>query len=340
MPAGAPVPGGGTTGAGPSGGMLPGSGVIPRSASAGAPSLGYPALAPGASLNTTGPQIIPPRRGIAPNKQVGPFTGGTSTENAWDPRSWFKANPNATFQAGSPMNGPGGPAAGAPGNPLSALGSGNPYWRGAIAGAGVMAPTPAETGELQPKYWPNPNSGQGGIGSDANRPVMGAAGFPTTYAPPGQQPPVPTPGALAPPSRPVTPTPVAAAPPSATPGPVNGRVNPASVNLGNNPWITGNRPNANPGIGGGMLGGGSIGGARGTGGPPQMGMLDLSQLFQHPAVQAAMQQNQQQQAPPSSLIPTAPPSIGPLQKGAKWPPKFGPNLTVPGTELGGEGTST
>ena len=33
-------------------------------------------------------------------------------------------------------------------NPLSLLGGGNPYWRGAIAAGGVLTPTPAETGEF------------------------------------------------------------------------------------------------------------------------------------------------------------------------------------------------
>ena len=90
-------------------------------------------------------------------------------------------------------------------------------------------------------------------------------------------------------ARPVTPTPATAYPPvrpKAAPlaaGPAATRQQP---NLGNyGPFTTVPRPNANPGIGGGMLGGNSGmaniggGGARGAGGAPTMTALDLSRLF-------------------------------------------------------------
>jgi hypothetical protein len=110
---------------GPPGGGLMG---IPG-ASPGGPSMGYPAEG--------GPQIIPPQHSPIPNmKSVGPFTGGTSTENMppGDATGW-----NVGF------NGGGG---GGGFNPLTLLGAGNPYWRAAIAASGIMSPTPAETGEL------------------------------------------------------------------------------------------------------------------------------------------------------------------------------------------------
>ena len=172
----------------------PGGGVMGMpGATPGGPSMGFPAQG--------GPQIFPPQNStIPPNKSVGPFTGGTSTEGSYyDPRNWFKANPNATFEQGQPM----GPdvTGGGGVNPLSFLARGNPAWRAAMAAGGVMTPSPADTGELplslsgarpmhpsstgaMPSF---PNGGRQGIGSDANFPVMGAGGFPTTYAPPGQQ---------------------------------------------------------------------------------------------------------------------------------------------------------
>jgi hypothetical protein len=98
------------------------------------------------------------------------------------------------------MTGPGGPANGGF-NPLSVLAGGNPAWRAAIGAAGVMSPTPADTGELPRQTLGRRPSGSNnlfatpsrGIGSDANAPLMGAGGFPTTYGAPGQQPAEPTP---------------------------------------------------------------------------------------------------------------------------------------------------
>jgi len=171
----------------PGGGLMGMPGATP-----GAPSMGFPAQG--------GPQIFPPQNStIPPGKSLGPFTGGTSTEGEWyDPRTWFKG--------GQPL-----PEAGGGFNPLSFFARGNPYARAAIAAGGVLSPTPAETGELplslsgarpehphstgaMPPIYRSPAAqGRGGVGSDANYPVMGAGGFPTAYATPGQQAAGPTP---------------------------------------------------------------------------------------------------------------------------------------------------
>jgi hypothetical protein len=293
------------------------------------PGMGYPAagISPqGTSLNTTGPEIFPPnQRPINPTRQVGPFTGGTSTENAWDPRNWFKADPNATFKAGSPMNKPGGPAAGGSfPNITSLLGGGNPLWKGTIAAGGVLTPTPAETGEFTPAE-PNfvrPDAPRGG-GLPAPAAAPAATINPNTDTSPYAQP-----------SRPVTPYPTPLHTPGAiapTPGPINGRINPASVNLGNNPWITASRPNMSP-----------QNSAQGRQGAPQMGMFDLSQIFNHPAVAAAAAAHPAVQA---AAAQTPRPDLAqrvPLQNTPTPPPRppvQGPRFYRPG-ELTGQGTST
>jgi hypothetical protein len=198
------APGTPTGGAGPEG-LMPGGGLMGyQAATPGAPSMGFPAQG--------GPQVMPPQYStLPPNKSVGPFTGGTSTEGSYyDPRTWFRGG--QTFTPGQPM----GPdvTGGGGASPLSYLAKGSPAWRAAMAAAGVMSPTPADTGELplslsgaRPMHpsstgampnpatyphmpWPGspPAPQGGGVGSDANFPVMGAGGFPTTYAAPGRQP--------------------------------------------------------------------------------------------------------------------------------------------------------
>jgi hypothetical protein len=210
----------------------------------------------GTTLNSTGPDIIPPQNSTIPtNKAVGPFTGGTSTDNAWDPRSWFKGG--QTFQAGQPING------GSGFNPLSILGQGNPYWRGALAAGGVLQPTPAETGEFTPA---EPNF----VRPDAPR--TGGLPKPAPFVPPPQMDPE-GPGNT---TLPNTPPPRPKA-----------RINPAKVNLGqgtpgvttpvqapaNSPFIGIDRPNSGPN--------------ERNRGSPQATALNLSALFNHPAVAAA-----------------------------------------------------
>jgi hypothetical protein len=334
-----PTPGGGmTSGSGPSGTMLPGSGVLPRSANAGAPTMGYPAMG-GASLNTTGPQIFPPNsRPIAPNKQVGRFTGGTSTENAprggFNINDWWKADPNATFEAGKPMGNaaaggsfPNIPLSGAAIIPSILAGTTVAGWKYGDPALQKMSVDPrldaAGTGGFdvtQPLGAPQPTGAPSNGYRPEDDPSPGPAPNPFGAGMPRGSPPIPR--AAAPPGAPspaVTTAPAATAP-GVTPPPINGRVNPASVNLGNNPWVMMSRPNANPGIGGGMLGGGSLGGARGTGGPPQMGMLDLSRLFG-----GGQPQQQQQAAPAGPAIGSPAPAVPPPRpRGALAPPTPGP----------------
>ena len=74
-------------------------------------------------------------------------------------------------------------------------------------------------------------------------------------------------------------------------------------------WGMIDRPNANPGIGGGMLGGAQTGGARGVSADPKMGAFDLSSLFNHPAIAAAAAAHPNVQAripAPASAPRTAP----------------------------------
>jgi hypothetical protein len=208
----------------------------------------------GTSLTTAEPQIFPPNNSTIPNnKSVGPFTGGTSTEgDYWDPHNWFKGG--QTFNAGEPIGG--GPSF----NPLTMLGGGNPYWRGAIAGAGVLSPTPAETGEFNPGMFPpRPDAPKtGGLPAPATQSGSGY-GDPRLWG----------------------------NPPSSNKSTPPKRINPKSVNLGtgtpgvtapvqapsNSPFIGIDRPNAS---------------ATGWNPGTRMGTaLDLSSLFSHPAVAAA-----------------------------------------------------
>ena len=232
----------------------------------GSPRLTAPAAGPppGISLSNGGggppaaggPTVVPPANSTIPSgKQVGAWT---------NPFTDAHINP-ATGQP-EMLTGPGGIAEKTAGgfNPLSLLGGGNPYWRGAIAAGGVLTPTPAETGEFTPA---EPNF----VRPDAPLPL---------HMP--HRPVTPTPGATSMPARPVTPTPITAYP-TPTPPPRPRAAGPAAVkqqpNLGHyGAFVPITRPNMNPGTGGGMLGGGTAGG-RGGGGPPQMTALDLSRLF-------------------------------------------------------------
>ena len=164
-------------------------------------------------------------------------------------------------------------------NPFGFLGGGNPYWRAAIAAGGVMTPTPAETGEMPRQTLGRSPSGPAapapsGIGSDANTPVMGAGGFPTTYANPGAQPAMPD--GMPPPAIPIGGGPgnVMQAPTGTRRPRVVHAAGPAAVrqqpNLGaySGPFSPSYRPNADV-----------AGGARGRQSVPQMTTLDLSKLF-------------------------------------------------------------
>ncbi len=165
----------------------------------------------------------------------------------------------------------------------------------------------------------------GGIGSDANFPVMGAGGFPTTYAPPGQQPAGPD-GPILPAAHPA----VAAAPTHAHPvASIDPRMRAqaAAAPAVNPGWGPIDRPNANPGTGGGMLGG-ALAGPRGGGGAPQMGAFNFASLFgggQPVAAAAApstlprkkinvgkIPASARAEVPPVSKAPS---DYGPLQKG-------------------------
>ena len=139
-----------------------------------------------------------------------------------------------------------------------------PYLNGNTAGLANAAAIPTSGAPPMPQGAP---MGHGGIGSDANAPVMGAGGFPTTYAAPGQQPAMPTPAATPyPPPRPrVAAAPVRRAQPSGGRIPANAT---ASVPPAGSPWVTRDAQNQD-----------WSGGALARGGTRQMGMLDLSKLF-------------------------------------------------------------
>ena len=176
-------------------------------------------------------------------------------------------------------------------------------------------------------------SPSGGIGSDANFPVMGAGGFPTTYAPPGQQPAQldGSPAVPYPPPRP-------AAQPAVTRGGNRPGVIPATARAqapaagGQSPFVAlPYRPNANPGTGGGMLGG-ALASPRGQGGPPVSTALDLSHLFgggqaAAPAAAAAQPRTRinvgKIPANATALVPpatsNAPLGYGPQRQGMGWP---------------------
>ena len=149
------------------------------------------------------------------------------------------------------LTGPGGIAEKTAGgfNPLSLLGGGNPYWRGAIAAGGVLTPTPAETGEFNPAM------------------ITGRPDAPLPLHMP-HRPVTPTPGAM--PARPITPTPSTAYPaPAATRQRPNlGAYGAPPAAVANSPFTTFDRPNMSP-----------QNSMQGRQGDPKMGMLDLSRLF-------------------------------------------------------------
>lgn len=173
---------------------------------------------------------------------------GGQANTITDPRQRALADASAQLNAGPPLNV----------NAQPTLGPNNPLAQAAAIPTALPPAAPAAA----------PPSRAGGIGSDANFPVMGAGGFPTTYAPPGQQPAMPTPVAATPlpPVQPKVagkPAPVRRAAPAAR-IPASAT---ASVPAGS-PWITSGYQNRD--VTGGVL---SRNGGR------EMGMLDLSKLF-------------------------------------------------------------
>ena len=206
---------------------------------------------PGGSSAAVPGDVIPPTNSTIPNnKSVGSFTGGTATENA------AGMGPHIDPTTGKPemLTGPGGIAEKTAGfNPFSLLGAiPNPYWKAAIAGAGAIAPTPAETGEFNPAM----------VAGRPEAPMGGVHGVPA--AAPQTYPHMPWPdtgtapaasGSRAAPLPPVRPR--AAAPVAARPA-----APPPSL------FTQIDRPNADV-----------AGGARGRQSVPQMSALDLSKLF-------------------------------------------------------------
>ena len=236
-------------------------------------------------------------------KLTAPASGpppGTSLSIGGAPTNAAGMSPHIDPTTGQPemLTGPGGLVEKTRGalNPFGFLGGGNPYWRGAIAAGGVLSPTQTANDAAPTDKWFQKPSGVGGMpGPQVTNPpqpdhpsTMRYPSWPTPPAPTGVDATIPPFTARGQPSRPATPTPATAYPasPVATPaaaGPAAARQRP---NLGNyGPFTTVSRPNANPGIGGGMLGGNSGmaniggGGARGAGGAPTMTALDLSRLF-------------------------------------------------------------
>jgi hypothetical protein len=275
-----------------------------------------PSAVPGTSLSTTGPgggaappggpEIIPPNNStIPPGKSVAPFTN-----------PWTDAATNQL--AGGQV----------PGWLQSAL----KYLSPAGAVASAFTPSELNTGTLPlsmaggkgitPPHTPTPDPRNlydtTGTGTTVPRPspapgdLYDTTGTGTRMVPPSPGDLYDTTGTG---TRMVPLNQVVHHPPS------TGRMpSPSQVNLGTgmpaSPFAWINRPNADP-----------LGGARGGGGPPMMSALNLSGIFNHPAVQAALAGRPVQQ--PAVLQkpfvqPPHPPSTGrmpqPLSTGMMPPP--------------------
>ena len=216
------------------------------------------------------PRLTAPASGPPPGVSLsGP--GGTPTNAAG-------MSPHIDPATGQPemLTGPGGVVEKTRGalNPFGFLGGSNPYWRGAITAGGVLSPTPTASNDTispemagaRPEYphtptpqnypmWPTPPA----PAASPNIPIGGG---------PGNVMQAPTGTPAAPPPRPRV----------HTAGPAVARQQPNLGAYGGSPFTTVDRPNANPGIGGGMLGGG-VNSPRGQGGAPLGTALDLSRLF-------------------------------------------------------------
>lgn len=105
-----------------------------------------------------------PGGGVGPGGAYMPGGGvmGRQAATPGAPSMGFPAQGGPTFQAGQPM---GPDVTGGGGNPLAFLGGNiNPYARAAIAGAGVMAPTPTAANDQAPtNAWFQRPSGVGGM---------------------------------------------------------------------------------------------------------------------------------------------------------------------------------
>ena len=273
----------------------------------GSPKLTAPASGPppGVSLSTTGgsqatvpDSVIPPVNSTIPNNNsVGPFTGGTATENGgtFDPRTsgafrgprWGGGPPPGFSWGGAAEE-----AAGAVGGSLLRRAGRmfNPLRR--IPIVDIMTPTDELAGPAADEFNPNTQPVPRGVKPEDFPDQTPKYPTPMGYPPTGDfhqpdhpstmrypmwpTPPAPAPSAATPmPSRPVTPTPATAypAPSAASPAAVRQQPNlgtygapPAAV--ANSPFTLVDRPNMSP-----------QNSARGHQGAEQMGMLDLSHLF-------------------------------------------------------------
>ena len=251
---------------------------------------------PGGGAASVPPEIFPPVNStIPPNKSVGPFTGGTATDAIFGgarrflPKVIGRRIPFADIVTPTDELAP--PSA-----------DEAPPWSYT---PGAVRPVPRPAGEPSPSNipdnltprFPAPTGYPPTSGTVPNF-VRPEAPITPTY-PSWPTPPAPAPAAAAAPGgmpwagnnygRPAG-APIGS-PAPAVPVPRPRAVSPGVArqrpNLGayGGPFTTVSRPNANPGIGGGMLGGNSSmaniggGGARGTGGAPTMTALDLSRLF-------------------------------------------------------------
>jgi hypothetical protein len=222
---------------------------------------------PGATLNSTGPDIMsPPRSNVGTGKEVGrwtnPFTEAHINPQTGQPE--YVGGPGATIGLGSPAA------------------RYIPKWLGnRLAIASATAPAVME-GLTNWAHSGNVPSSAAFGGDTGGVPIADQTALTAPAPAPFVQPhrpvshPYPLPfesgfptasPAAAPRMPPRTATPASAyATPGTTPGPVNGKINPASINLGRSPFTTIYRPNADP-LHPGM------------GGPPKTTALDLSHLF-------------------------------------------------------------
>ena len=201
--------------------------------------------------------LFPRRRRRSGSSSGPPINRGASGPGFGFGSGWqnpFTA-PHVDPTTGQPemLTGPGGLVEKTRGgmNPFGFIGGGNPYWRGAIAGAGALAPTPAETGEFNPPM----------IAGRPEAPMSSVHGNPA--AAPTTYPHMPWPDTgVAPAAAP------AASPAAARQRPNLGTYGAPPAAVANSPFIVADRPNMSP-----------QNSAQGRQGAPQMGMLDLSRLF-------------------------------------------------------------